>query len=79
MPSKRGIDQALIWLKSKTAEYDTMDAINAELCIHVIEDLKRQRDSLGALFQKANGDGKLTKRERLYYEKQLDMFDQVHP
>ncbi len=50
MPSKRGIEQALTWLKSKAHEKNTLDAVNAELCINVIMDLQRQYDRLGAQF-----------------------------
>ena len=48
MPSKKGIEQALTWLNSKAADNEnTLDRINAELCINVIMDLQRQYDKLG--------------------------------
>lgn len=50
MPSKKGIEQALTWLRSKSHDRDTLDGINAELCINVIMDLQRQYDRLGAQF-----------------------------
>lgn len=50
MPSKKGIEQALTWLKSKAHEKNTLDAVNAELCMNVIMDLQRQYDRLGAQF-----------------------------
>ena len=50
MPSKKGIDQALTWLRSKSAEKNTLDGINAELCINVIVDLQRQYDRMGAKY-----------------------------
>lgn len=50
MPSKKGTDQALTWLRSKMAEKDTLDAINAEVCYNVIMDLQRQKDRIGALY-----------------------------
>lgn len=50
MPSKKGIEQALTWLKSKSHDKNTLDAVNAELCINVIMDLQRQYDRLGAQF-----------------------------
>ena len=50
MPSKKGIDQALTWLRSKATERNTLDGVNAELCINVIMDLQRQYDQLGAKF-----------------------------
>lgn len=50
MPSKKGIEQALNWLKNKSQDKNTLDAINAELCINVIMDLQRQYDRLGSQF-----------------------------
>lgn len=51
MPSKKGMDQALTWLRSKACDKEnTLDSINAELCINVIMDLRRQCDKLGAQF-----------------------------
>lgn len=50
MPSKKGIEQALMWLKNKSHDENTLDSINAELCINVIMDLQRQYDRLGAQF-----------------------------
>ena len=53
MPSKKGTEQALTWLKSKMAEGDTLDAINAEVCYNVIMDLKEKRKVIGALYHQA--------------------------
>ena len=53
MPSKKGLDQALTWLKSKMAERDTLDAINAEICYNVIMDLKDKRKVIEALYHQA--------------------------
>lgn len=53
MPSRKGLDQALVWLKSKMAERDTLDAINAEVCYNVITDLKDKRKVIGALYHQA--------------------------
>lgn len=50
MPSKKALDQSLTWLRSKANERDTLDGINAELCINVIMDLKRQYERLGIQF-----------------------------
>lgn len=47
MPSRKGLDQALTWLRSKAADKDSLDGINAELCLHVIEDLQRQNAQKG--------------------------------
>jgi hypothetical protein len=48
MPSKKSFDQCMLWLNSKAADRDSLDGINAELCINVINDLKAQKDKLGA-------------------------------
>ena len=53
MPSKKGLDQAITWLRSKMAEKDTLDAINAELCYNVICDLQKKRKVIGALYHQA--------------------------
>ena len=50
MPSRKGTEQALIWLQSKMAEGDTLDAINAEVCYNVILDLQKKRRVIGALY-----------------------------
>ena len=50
MPSRKGLEQALTWLKSKMAEKDTLDAINAEVAYNVILDLKERKQAIGALY-----------------------------
>ena len=64
MPSKKGLEQALTWLKSKMAEKDTLDAINAEVCYNVICDLQEKRKVIGALYHQSNEARKRAK-ERL--------------
>ena len=54
MPSKKATEQALTWLKSKMAERDTLDAINAELCYNVIMDLKNKKKAIGALYHQTH-------------------------
>ena len=54
MPSRKGLEQALTWLKSKMAEKDSLDAINAEVCYNVIQDLQEKRKVIGALYHQAN-------------------------
>ena len=53
MPSRKGMEQALTWLRSKMAERDTLDAINAEVCFNVLMDMKRQKEQIGALYNGA--------------------------
>ena len=52
MPSRRGLEQALLWLKNKMAEKDTLDAVNAELTYNVIMDLQKRRKAIGALYHR---------------------------
>ena len=54
MPSRRGTEQALMWLRNKMAERDTLDAINAEVCYKVIMDLQEKRRVIGALYHQAH-------------------------
>lgn len=64
MPSKKGMEQALTWLKSKMAEKDTLDAVNAEVCYNVILDLKQKKTVLGAIYHQNRVAKKKT--EELY-------------
>lgn len=53
MPSKKGMEQALIWLRSKMNEgYDTLEGINAEVCYNVILDLKKQLTKQGCIINR---------------------------
>ena len=54
MPSRKGTEQALTWLRSKMAEGDTLDAVNAEVCYNVICDLQEKRKVIGALYHQAH-------------------------
>ena len=54
MPSQKGLEQAMTWLQSKMAEKDTLDAINAEVCFNVIQDLQQNRKLIGALYHQAH-------------------------
>lgn len=54
MPSRKGFEQAITWLRSKMAEGDTLDAINAELTYNVMLDLKAKREKIGVLYYQSN-------------------------
>ena len=41
MPTRKGKEQAMIWLRSKAKE-EGLDGINAQLCINVIEEMTQQ-------------------------------------
>lgn len=70
MPSKKGQDQALNWLRSKAKDPNHLDAINAELCINVIMDLQRQYDQLGAKFNS------IRERKPIKDERQISFFEE---
>lgn len=71
MPSRKGTEQALTWLRSKMAEKDTLDAINAEICYNVIQDLKDKRQVIGALYHQTHVARKKAeeKLDEMEYEK----------
>ena len=68
MPSRKGFEQAVTWLKSKIAEKDTFDAINAEVCYNVLMDLKKRRQVIGALYHQERAAKRKQEEEleRLY-------------
>ena len=78
MPSKKGIDQALTWLKSKSHEKNTLDAVNAELCINVIMDLQRQYDRLGAQFNSMRNSRYINPAPSMH-EEQISFLDGAEP
>lgn len=49
MPSKRAYDQAMTWLRSKAADRDSLDGVNAELVIHIMDEYRRKLDEKGAI------------------------------
>lgn len=72
MPSKKGQEQAISWLKNKVKSENTLDSINAELCLNVIYDLQRQYDRLGAQFGHLSSN---LKKERDTKEEQLSFLE----
>ena len=54
MPSRKGLEQALTWLKSKMAEKDTLDAVNAEVTYNVLMDIQSKRKVIGALYHQTH-------------------------
>ena len=63
MPSRRGLEQALTWLKSKMAEKDTLDAVNAEVCYNVMMDIQSKRKTIGALYHLTYTENKRLKEK----------------
>ena len=48
MPSKKGLEQAIVWLRSKANE-PGLDGFNEELCLNVINDLRELNNRKGSL------------------------------
>lgn len=57
MPSRRSYEQAITWLRSKAADRDSLDGINAQLVLNIIEEYRDKLDVKGAII------GRLTMRE----------------
>lgn len=74
MPSRKGFEQATAWLRNKIAEKDTMDAVNAELCLNVMMDLKKRKEAIGAIYHqtKVAKERKEEELERLEYEREYE-------
>ena len=70
MPSRKGMEQAMTWLRSKMAEKDSLDAVNAEVCYNVILDLQKKRKVIGALYHQASMDRK-RQMSQYKYDKSL--------
>jgi len=49
MPNQKTMERCLTWLNSKIAEKDTLDAINADTCLTVLNDLIKENKRIGAL------------------------------
>lgn len=64
MPSRKGLEQALTWLKSKMAEKDTLDSVNAEVTYNVLMDIQNKRKVIGALYHQSTA-AKKTAEEKL--------------
>lgn len=50
MASHKTNEQCLTWLRSMAADKDSLDGINAELCLNLIANQKAQLDKLGVQF-----------------------------
>lgn len=50
MASRKTNEQCRAWLMSMAADRDSLDGINAELCLRVIEEQKSQLEKLGIQF-----------------------------
>ena len=48
-PTKKSITQAMTWLQSIAADKDSLDGINANICVSIIQRLRHQLDVKGAI------------------------------
>ena len=75
MPSQRAMEQALNWLRSMAMDRNSMNGINAEICLNVIADLKRQNEEKGFLIAKYKGKRleRETEAEKKYMQITMDL------
>lgn len=64
MANRRTNEQAMIWLKSMAADRNSLDGINAELCLNLIQEQKDRLEKLGAQFQQVKNSRDNLLRER---------------
>ena len=67
MGSRRANEQCITWLKSMAADQNSLDGINAELCLNLIQEQKDRLERLGAQFQQIKAS-----RDQLMKEKEMD-------
>lgn len=59
MASKKSNEQAILWLRSMAADKNSLDGINAELCLNIIFEQRERLEKLGVQFgqiKKQNDD-----------------------
>ena len=47
MPSRKSYEQVMMWLNSKAADCDSLDGINAQLAINIINEYREQLNKKG--------------------------------
>lgn len=68
MASKKTKEQCLTWLRSMAADRNSLDGINAELCLNLIEEQKQRLDKLGAQFNQIKCERDYLKQRASEYE-----------
>ncbi len=63
MASHKTNEQCITWLRSMAADKDSLDGINAELCLNLIESQKSQLNKLGIQFNQVTDSRDAMKRE----------------
>ena len=67
MASRRANEQAMVWLRSMAAEKDSLNGINAELCLRIIEEQKERLDKLGVQFHQVQNENRRLNEEPVNY------------
>lgn len=72
MAGRRSKEQAMTWLRSMAADKNSLDGINAELCLNLIEDQQKKLDRLGTQFNHVRNERNAMREdiEELRNEKQ---------
>lgn len=81
MPSKKATEQAMTWLNSMAADKNSLDGVNAELCINVILDLRKKLEKLGAQFNAMKQTCYQMKRPKENFwdpMSEADLFEPMH-
>ena len=71
MASRRTNEQCITWLRSMAADTNSLDGINAQLVLNVIEEKNNRLEKLGAQFKMVEND-----RNRL--REVIDIFNNDH-
>lgn len=71
MPSRKSMEQVMTWLNSKAMDKNSLDGINAELCISVINELRMRLERLGVQFYTIKRNTKAT-LQRQQATRQID-------
>lgn len=52
MPSRQSYEQVMTWLNSKAADRDSLDGINAQLVINVINEYRKELNGKGIIIRR---------------------------
>lgn len=52
MPSRQSYEQIMTWLNSKAADRDSLDGINAQLVINVINEYRKELNGKGIIIRR---------------------------
>lgn len=79
MASRKTNEQCMTWLRSMAADSDSLNGINAELCLNLIQNQKKQLDKLGAIYRnmQMNMDRMIKEKESKAVHFMLDFPDRM--